>query len=275
VTALVAQLRLRRDTLRGIPEVPAPAIALLNEMLVRQQGLPARAKDTVAAERAYWHGYAAAVSAEAVPAVTAMADEFDTTALQAWLRTLPGEAAVRVLEARTASRGFSKKTVVVRLAQGAVLPDEIALRIDQKFNYLATTVVDEYPWLAQLWKHGARIAQPFALEASGRVLGQPFLVSAKVGGGAVGGNYAPPPRNAALLADAAAVLAGIHAVPLGDLGGALARISRAKSTPMRRTGGRWAKPARRWRRVSPGCGGIYRSRMGRRRLSITTITSTI
>ena len=219
MSALAHQLRLLRDSLRDIQEVPAPAIALLNDLLVRQEGLPAPADDTVAAERAYWQDYVAAVATEAAPTAVEAADGLDTAALQAWLRLLPGEAALQVLEARTVSRGFSKKTVLVRLAQNAALPNEIALRIDQPFNYLGTTVVDEYPWLTQLWKHGARIAQPFALQVSGNVLGQPFLVSAKVGGGAVGGNYVPPPRNAALVADVAVALAGIHAVPLGDLGG--------------------------------------------------------
>ncbi len=234
MSALENNLRLLRDACRavqarlGAHEQAAalgPVVGLLDDMLVQQTVLPAlaRARDagaSVAAELRYWQDYQSAVAAQAVVAAgDAPVDDVDTAALREYLASLPGEAGVEVARARVVSRGFSKKTVLVSLLNNKVLPAEIALRIDQPFNYLGTTVVDEFPWLSQLWAHGACIAQPFALEATGRVLGQPFLVSAKVNGGAVGGNYVSPPRNPALVENIASALAGIHGVPLEGLRG--------------------------------------------------------
>jgi len=220
MTVLVNNLRLLRDTVAGAGL--ESAAALLNDMIVQQTILPglqaARAGD-VASDLTFWREYKQAVADEGRPPEAAPAETLDTAALQAYLASLPGESGVSVIAANTVSRGFSKKTVLVSLAGGARLSDEIALRMDQNFNYLGTTVTDEYPWLQQLWRFGARIPQPFALEASGTVLGQKFLVSARVGGRAIGGNYVSPPRNPALIADIAEALAGIHAVPVAPLRG--------------------------------------------------------
>ncbi|GLR68931.1 hypothetical protein GCM10010909_36130 [Acidocella aquatica] len=238
MSALENNLRLLRDTCRDVREklgaheqaaALGPVVSLLDDMLVQQGVLPAlaQARDAAlntsgaaGADLSYWQGYQSAVAAQSVALESgAPAERIDTAALQTYLATLPGEAGVRVVAARVVSRGFSKKTVLVSLQGNRTLPAEIALRIDQPFNYLGTTVSDEFPWLRQLAAHGARIAQPFALEGSGRVLGQKFLVSAKVNGGAVGGNYVSPPRNPALVADIAHALAGIHRVRLEGLRG--------------------------------------------------------
>lgn len=176
------------------------------------------------AERHYWLASGEAVAAEvkasapAAPTETPTEAPFDTAALQTFLRKIPGEEAVEVVEANVVSRGMSKKTILVKLKGGKALPDEVAVRLDQQAtNYLGTTVVDEWPSVSHLWKHGARIAQPFAIETTGKVLGAPFLVSAKVGGGPVGGNYVNPARNPALGKDVAACLARIHAAPVEGL----------------------------------------------------------
>lgn len=150
-------------------------------------------------------------------------DSLDLDALTAFLRAaFADEQEVSVAAANTVSRGMSKKTVLLDLTDNRALPDVLVLRMDQSMtNYLGTAVADEYPPLALLWEHGARVAQPFAVEPTGAIVGEPFILSAKVTGAAVGGNFVFPPRNEALVADFAACLAGIHAVPADEFPGGI------------------------------------------------------
>ncbi len=153
----------------------------------------------------------------------AVDDDMDLAALTAFLRrNFADEPEAKVAAASTVSRGMSKKTVLLELAGNRALPGVLVLRMDQSMtNYLGTAVADEYQPLALLWKHGARVAQPFAVEPTGQVLGEPFILSARVSGAAVGGNFVFPPRNVALVADFAACLAGIHAVPAAEFPGGI------------------------------------------------------
>lgn len=132
---------------------------------------------------------------------------------------VPGEGNVRVTDARVASRGFSKKTMLVSLEGNTVLPKDLALRIDQNTEYLGTTVLDEFDALRLVCKHGARAPNPIALEATGKVLGNPFIMFPRVSGAPAGGVYNQPPRNEALSADAAGCLATIHKTPVDGLKG--------------------------------------------------------
>lgn len=143
------------------------------------------------------------------------ADSLDADALAAFLSTLPGEDAVRVTSARTVSRGMSKKTVLVRVDGARTLPADLALRVDRTANnYLGTTVLDEWGPLELLWRHGAPIPQPFALEPGGRVIGDPFILFAQVGGEPVGSIYVPPGTNPGLIEHTAQCMARVHAVPV-------------------------------------------------------------
>jgi aminoglycoside phosphotransferase (APT) family kinase protein len=145
-------------------------------------------------------------------------DHIDPEALRSFLiAALPGEQAIEVIESHTVSRGMSKKTVLVALRNGRELPDRVALRIDRSANnYLGTTVIDEYPIVRLLWDHGARIPQPHALEPTGAVLGDPFILFSAAPGIPVGGNYVPPARDPALIADVARCMAAVHAIPVKD-----------------------------------------------------------
>lgn len=217
-------LRLLRDTSAGLagraatPDDAAilTAMTTLLAELIADADAPAEAPATPAEERVRWSGIDAAALAERQPAPGANATDepLPHDALAAFLnRAVAGEGAVRVTGSRTVARGNSKKTVLVDLAGNQVLPDRIALRIDRRGNYIETTVTDEFPVVQLLWAHGARIPQPFAVESSGEVIGERFLVVAAAGGAPVGGNYVSPPRDAALIADIAACLARIHRVP--------------------------------------------------------------
>lgn len=130
---------------------------------------------------------------------------------------VPGEGAVAITQVRAASIGQSKATLLIRLHGNKVLPDEIVLRKDQPINFLGTHVVDEYPAIERLYRNGVPVPQPFALEATGTVLGQPFFLCAKAEGEARGTIYYPPPQSRALLSSLAAALAKLHQVPISDL----------------------------------------------------------
>lgn len=218
-------LRLLRDTSAGLagraatPDDAAilAAMTTLLAELIADADAPGDAPATPADELARWSGIDAAALAERQPAPGANAADapLPHDDLAAFLnRTVAGEGAVQVTASRTVARGNSKKTVLVDLAGNKVLPDRIALRIDRRGNYIETTVTDEFPILQLLWDNGARIPQPFAIEPSGTVIGERFLVVAAAGGAPVGGNYVSPPRDAALIADIAACLARIHATPV-------------------------------------------------------------
>lgn len=145
------------------------------------------------------------------------AESLDLAALTAFLNTLPGEGGITVTDARTVSRGMSKKTVLVRVEGAQGLPADLALRVDRSANnYLGTTVIDEWGPLELLWRHAAPIPQPFALEATGQVIGDPFIVFAQVRGEPVGSIYVPPSANPGLITHTAQCMARVHAVPVDN-----------------------------------------------------------
>lgn len=219
--ALARQLRLVRDAIAGLDggaSADGQAIAVLLAELIAEADAPPPAADC-AADHARVHAMEAMALGERVARhADAAADALDCRALAAFLnQAIPGEGGITVRSAHTVSRGMSKKTVLAELDGARVLPARVALRVDRTANnYLGTTVLDEWGPLQRLWAHNARIAQPFALEPGGAVIGDPFIVSAAVDGVPVGGNYAMPARDPALIADVAACMAGVHAMPVKD-----------------------------------------------------------
>ncbi|MCG2840952.1 phosphotransferase [Sandaracinobacter sp. RS1-74] len=218
--ATASQLRLVRDAV-GRMNVDAaerdPVMGLLAELIaVETLDLPrASATEELAYQQAF---EAMALDERQSTPRAATADTLDLEALAAYLNeAVAGEGAIHVRAANTVSRGMSKKTVLISLEGARTLPAELALRVDRTANnYLGTTVVDEWGPLRRLWDHGARIPQPFALEAGGGVIGDPFIVFARASGAPVGSIYVPPGRNTALLADTAGCMARVHTVPVDD-----------------------------------------------------------
>ena len=143
---------------------------------------------------------------------------FDSTAFRRYLVESVGESpAVEVVDSQLASRGFSKKTMLVTLRNSRVLPAEIALRIDRPFNFLETTVADEFAPLDALHRAGIRLPRPYALEPTGRVLDGPFIIFEKVTGAPIGNNFQIPHRNHVVAADVARCLAQVHRTPVSTL----------------------------------------------------------
>jgi aminoglycoside phosphotransferase (APT) family kinase protein len=225
MSRLINQLRLvraaaeRLGTTSTDPDAKGTLAAMsgvLAELIVADEMPLGQHADSITGEAGHWAAVRARVEAPVERADdTGGGQELDNAALQGFLATLPGEEAIKVVSSRTVSRGMSKKTVLATLSNGRVLPDRIALRIDRSANnYLGTTVLEEYPIVEMLWNNGARVPQPHALEATGKVLGDAFIVFSAVDGVPVGGNYVPPARNPALIEDVARCMAGVHAIPV-------------------------------------------------------------
>jgi aminoglycoside phosphotransferase (APT) family kinase protein len=211
-----------------------PALADMRDSAVAGSSSP---REHVRADLAFWEDYekrATDLHDEAVAAARLARDvpqapAIDGLALQDFLRAgFPGEQDVTVVSQNLASLGQSKTTVLVGLSGNQTLPDSLALRIDRPFNYLGTSVVQEYPVVDYLWRHGVRLPRPIALEASGTVLGQPFIISELASGTTIGSIYVLPARpNEALLDDLAVCLAGLHGVPIQDFPGDHADVADA------------------------------------------------
>lgn len=212
------QLRLVRDAVGRLDaDIAAKdAITMLLGDIITQEALTL-SRGSVADEIAYQRAFEQAANSERDSRTHAATDEaLDRGALADFLnRAISGEGYITVRSAQTVSRGMSKKTVLVTLDGAKTLPPDLALRVDRSANnYLGTTVIDEWGPLRLLWDHGARIPQPFVLERSGTVIGDPFIMFARASGAPVGSIYVPPGPNKALLADTAACMAKVHAVPV-------------------------------------------------------------
>jgi len=223
------------DRIRGFLDKAEPATygALSHELGQRIANLPEGSgalpdkqlvAKTVAAELDYWNQYLKVMQGATKPVAAKAAGPeggttFDPAVFLDFMRkACPDESDLEIDHFYTASLGYSKKTILVKLRNNKVLPDELAVRIDQPFNYLGTTVRDEYPIVDALWKEGVCLPQPLAYEGSGDVFGQPFIVFAKVQGAPIGSNFVYPARNDAVVSNFARELAKLHAVPMDKSG---------------------------------------------------------
>jgi aminoglycoside phosphotransferase (APT) family kinase protein len=127
-------------------------------------------------------------------------------------------APAEVSEIATVSLGYSKATFLLGIRSSAAVPAALVVRMDRPFNFLGTTVIDEYPILQVLYDNGVSVPRPYALERTGGVLGQPFLVVSRVYGRNIGSHFHFPAPNPALCATIGAKLAQIHGVPAAQFG---------------------------------------------------------
>ena len=132
-----------------------------------------------------------------------------------WLRErFPGNGALSIKGIRQIPGGFSKHTIFVFLDKAATLPDTVVVRLDWSGSAVGTTVTDEFHIIDTLFKAGVKVPQPFALEASGAVLGGPFLLVSKAEGSNPGDSFEVTNGNKAFALDLARNLARLHAVPI-------------------------------------------------------------
>lgn len=218
VTSLLARLIVDA---RDLPALQSRRQAALQSAASEPDAKPLPLQAYAAVERGHADALEAAINAELraiapgepTGSASGSPERFDHSAFARYLVEQLGEShEVRVASAAVTSRGFSKKTVLVTLEGQRRLPTELALRIDRPFNFLGTTVLDEFEPLRRLYRLGVQLPEPFALEASGRVLDGPFIVFARRPGVLVGNNFQPPPRRPVLAADVARQLAHIHRI---------------------------------------------------------------
>jgi aminoglycoside phosphotransferase (APT) family kinase protein len=179
-------------------------------------------RDLATIERHYFQGFDRAFRTELANAATVSPEQgvaaasLDAAALERYLREIFG-ASVAVTSVETMALGYSKLTLLVKLVASESTPEFVVLRMDRPFNYLGTTVVDEFPTLKALNQRGIRAPLTYALEASGKVLGQPFLIMQRVSGRNIGSHFTFPEPDPELCRLFAQQLAAIHSVPSADL----------------------------------------------------------
>jgi len=137
------------------------------------------------------------------------------------------ERPVEVAAINTVSLGYSKATYLLDIRPSAEVPSSLVIRMDRPFNFLGTTVVDEFPVLRVLHDHGIPVPLPYALERTGAVLGQPFLVVGRVYGKNVGSHFSFPPANPDLCRQMGATLAHIHRLPIERFGSGLRGVGQS------------------------------------------------
>ena len=200
--------------------------------LVRTAGVSQSASDLslskamVDIEQAYFQRYEEAFRSE-ISALGDRAqdqgDESSTQDYQAIGTFLSGVFGVdvEVIKTDTVALGFSKITLFVDTRGADNVPETVVIRMDRPFNYLGTTVVDEYSILQVLHNNGVRVPRVYALESTGSVLGQAFIVMERVFGQNVGSAFSFPEPNPAMASRIAARLSEIHCVPVQGFHGVL------------------------------------------------------
>jgi aminoglycoside phosphotransferase (APT) family kinase protein len=203
----------------------AGAKALIAKLIESPDAMPAAAdfcRQAVEIEREYFLSSAQALREESHAGAGGGSEESqsgvpDAAAVSKYLSAVFARP-VEVSEVNAVSLGYSKATYLLGIRSSGDVPPALVIRMDRPFNFLGTTVLDEYPILKVLHESGVSVPRPYALERTGGVLGQPFLVVSRVYGRNVGSHFSFPQRDAALCAQTGAKLAQIHRVPVAKFG---------------------------------------------------------
>jgi aminoglycoside phosphotransferase (APT) family kinase protein len=131
--------------------------------------------------------------------------------------SFPTETGLRIAAVRPLAGGFSKQTLFIDLTGNDELPDTLVMRRDAPYETQGSSVSMEFPVLKKMHAAGVCVPQPYALEASGKVLGTPFILVSQVAGRVLGDFLvvSEPNREAAL--NIARQVARLHAVPVDGL----------------------------------------------------------
>jgi aminoglycoside phosphotransferase (APT) family kinase protein len=144
------------------------------------------------------------------------------TQLTHWLHErFPGNDALEIKGIKQIPGGFSKHTIFLFLDNAKTLPDTVVVRLDWSGSAVGTTVTDEFNIIDTLFKAGIKVPQPFALEASGSVLGGPFLLVSKAEGNNPGDAFEVTNGSKIFALDLARNLARLHTVPIASFGDAV------------------------------------------------------
>jgi len=152
----------------------------------------------------------------AAPQDPRVASSEDTTRakLETYLQRKYSAPEARIIAFHHVVGGRSKQTAFFSVSGIEPLRRELVLRSDIPINLSGgKSVAYEYSLQDVLANHGMKVPRPLLLEADASEIGQSFMVVEKLPG-TVAGQYFSPPSSQALLADYAAELARLHAVPL-------------------------------------------------------------
>lgn len=139
-------------------------------------------------------------------------------ALLQYLHGRGGFEWVREVSIDQAPGGFSKDTFLVRLSGEAGRRSGMVLRRDQVFRPLLTSVADEAGVLSTLSQAGLPVPSPLWVEADPQHFGAAVLATSWIEGSADEKRWsADPARAQRVLADAAELLARLHAFPLDGI----------------------------------------------------------
>ena len=121
----------------------------------------------------------------------------------------PGQN-IRLRDCQQIPGGRSKLTVLLSVEPNAHLPEEMVIRIDAPGSAIDTTVLDEFPILAVMYREGIAAPEPLWIEPDPQHLGAPFLVMRRMPGAAAGDLWGAQKVSPAIGFALAEALAGIH-----------------------------------------------------------------
>lgn len=133
------------------------------------------------------------------------------------IQRFPAETRLRITGVKPIAGGYSKQTIFIDLADNVTLPNKIVMRRDAPYVTSGTSVTMEYPVIEKVYAGGVAVAQPLALEASGKVLGTPFMLTSRVTGYNFGDYLFVTESNPVLSLDLAQKIACLHTVPIDGL----------------------------------------------------------
>ncbi|AMN45897.1 hypothetical protein ACG33_01980 [Steroidobacter denitrificans] len=115
--------------------------------------------------------------------------------------------------------GYSKDTFLFDLVDDVAAIESLVLRRDLPFGPAGTTVKDEFTLLRRLFDRGFPVAEPLLLDADGRHLGQPAMVSRRVAGRAGTDAWSGDARRCdGIVRQLARIVARLHAQNPAELG---------------------------------------------------------
>jgi aminoglycoside phosphotransferase (APT) family kinase protein len=142
--------------------------------------------------------------------------------LEAYLRQrLPEAPDLHVRKLTLIPGGRSKETLLVALAKGGPLPEELILRKDRPISVVDTRASDEYALLRVVHAAGVPVAEPFLHEPDPEAIGGACVFVERVRGEKRGEYFpeilCPDEGREQIGRQWAGALAQIHAIPLSDL----------------------------------------------------------
>jgi aminoglycoside phosphotransferase (APT) family kinase protein len=133
-------------------------------------------------------------------------------------RKFPERAACQIEDFQILPGGFSKITILAKIAGGAHGIESVVIRAEPPLRFMELDGADirnEYPVIKIAFAAGIPVAEPLWFEEDMEWFGMRFIVSRQVAGkiyGTVKG--ADDPVSERALRDLAAILAAVHAIPL-------------------------------------------------------------